>query len=206
MESPMSILSVSRPTSTRVRFDSRLAPAPITFGRGILPAESTDVIPASVTRIRIVGLVSAGTYAATTDGHGRREWASETTTGARLLGAFADRRYREGKVAIVADAPAKAAQGLPTVPTTRPAPSVAPRDFDAECDAWKLAFDLARDGKDGSPLAGSSAWVKEAFAIGLRDGARQLDADLEATQRLEDAGTESEMMDWQAVAYSPVMA
>jgi hypothetical protein len=92
------------------------------------------------------------------------------------------------------------------VPTVVPAPTVAPRDFDAECDAWKCGFDLARDGRDGAPLASWSALVREAFTIGLRDGARQLEADMEATERLEDAGRESEQPQWVEDLYSPCMA
>jgi hypothetical protein len=202
----MSILTRPRETSTRVRFDSRLAPAPVTFGRGVLPVEPAEVIPPDVTRIRIVGLVSAGTYTATTDGHGRREWADESKPGSRLLGGFADRRYREGKVAILADAAKRASGGPASVPTTTSAPSDGPVDPKAESVAWKLGFDLGRGGEDADLPSGVSARIRASFASGLEAGSRQREADLEATDRLEHAGRESEQPQWVGDLYSPCSA
>jgi hypothetical protein len=127
-----------------------------------------ETIPADVTRIRIDGPVSSGVYTATTDGHGRREWADEGKPGSRLLAGFADKRYREGRVAIL---PHQLRSNLCEAD---------PIDHKAESVAWKLGFDLGREGEDPAPLAGVSPRVRMAFASGLEEGGRQRDLDVDA--------------------------
>lgn len=61
----------------------------------------------------------------------------------------------------------------------------------AEDYAYALGFDLARDGVDALLRAGYTTAEHLSFLTGMRDGSRQLDADREATERLEHATTEA---------------
>jgi hypothetical protein len=102
---------------------------------------------------------------------------------------------------------APAAPNAPARPVAKPTPVPAPSadrvDHRAESVAWKLGFDLARDGQDADLPTGVSERVRASFASGLEAGSRQREADMEATERLEHAGREScELMEWQAECYA----
>jgi hypothetical protein len=66
-----------------------------------------------------------------------------------------------------------------------------PRDVRTEDEFYLLGFTLARDVVNACPCREWTGPIRVAFFLGFRDGARQLDADREATERLEHAQAES---------------
>jgi hypothetical protein len=144
--------------------------------------------------IRIVRGAERGEYRQVESPQGR-EWLRLDGTGARIFMGAADRADRSGHLTILLTVPNATTKGPsgPAMVPTAPTPLVAPRDVLAEDEAYSSAFDLARDGIDAEPRNGLTEGVQVAFLQGLRDGARQRDVVLEATDRLQHAGIESEM-------------
>ncbi len=138
------------------------------------PAVDPDAIPASVSRVRLIGGLAEGEYRRV----GADRWESER---GNVCGADAlNRAYVAGRVAILADAlpithpePAKPATG-------RPEPFIP--SF-ADC-VEMLGFELGRQGIDAAPCKSWQSPLKDRFASGFDRGtAARLTLEAEEARR-----------------------
>jgi hypothetical protein len=158
------------------------------FGEGILPKPSlspispldAEAIPADVVAIRIVHGADHGEYKPV-DGPQGREWSRLDDSYGRIGETAATRAYKGGRLAILSTLPVVPTKALPPVWTSEDLRAAAePVDHRAESVAWKLGFDLARDGEIPALPKDCPKRVRAAFANGLEAGefARASDLDL----------------------------
>jgi hypothetical protein len=166
-------------------------------GRAAAASAYPDGIPSSVTRIALIRGDECHEYRRAEDG---LRWL-RVSDGSPIRATSADRAYREGKVAILPDAPDKAPAPASPAPAPRPAPAPSPRPGRGGPSAEDVAFEMGRSAAleaghgDVAPEGPLTAAERAAWHAGLaaglaeaeRSGAAALDA-LEVEQ------------DWQARA------
>jgi hypothetical protein len=145
------------------------------------PLADPDGIPANVTRIAVIRGDERLEYRRGTDGE---RWL-RVSDGSPIWATSADRAYREGKVAILADAP-QITRPEPARPATaRPEPFI---PTFADC-VEVLGFELGRQGIDAAPCKTWLPAIKDRFAFGLDRGTaarRELEAEEARRQDWED--------------------